>query len=293
MSTWRLFCFGLGYTGLTLSRAWRNEGWLVAGTCRSQEKADRLRREGIAAFVFDGEEGMTNIAEALAGTTHLLSSAPPDEQGDAVLRLHGRDLEQAAGTLQWAGYLSTTGIYGDCAGEWIDETRAPAPLTAGNQRRLEAERAWLDFGERTGVPTQIFRLPGIYGPDGRNVLDSLRGGHARRIVKPGQVFNRIHVDDLVAVLLASMARPSAGTVYNVSDDEPAPANEVMTFAADLLGVTPPPEERFEDSELSPFARHFYAECKRVRNHRIKEELGIRLRYPTYREGLRAIATGSP
>jgi len=291
MSTWRLFCFGLGYTGLTLARAWLNEGWRVAGTCRSEEKAEQLRREGITAFVFDGHQGVTEIAEALAGTTHLLNSAPPDEQGEPVLRHHGRDLEQAAGALQWAGYLSTIGVYGDCAGDWIDETRPPAPLTAANHRRLAAEHAWLDFGARTGVPTHIFRLPGIYGPNGRNALDNLRAGHARRIVKAGQVFNRIHVDDLAATLIASMAKPSPGVTYNVADDEPAPANEVMTFAAALLNVTPPPEERFEAIELAPFARHFYAECKRVRNHRIKAELGVQLRYPTYREGLRAISEG--
>ena len=291
MSTWRLFCFGLGYTGLNLARAWRNEGWHVAGTCRSEEKAEQLRREGITALVFDGQQGAAGIAETLTGTTHLLNSVPPDEPGEPVLRHHGRELEQAATGLQWAGYLSTTGIYGDCAGTWIDETQPPAPLTTANQRRLTGEQAWLDFGARTAVPTQIFRLPGIYGPNGRNALDSLRAGHARRIVKAGQVFNRIHVDDLVATLLASMAKPNAGAIYNVADNEPAPANEVMTFAAALLDVTPPPEERFEAIELAPFARHFYAECKRMRNHRIKAELSVQMRYPTYREGLRAISEG--
>ncbi len=284
-----LFCFGLGYTGMRLAHTAMACGWRVAGSCRGAEKAETLRAQGIQAIVFDGEQASPAVRDALAQTTHLVMSIPPDTDGDPVLRLHGDDLETRAKSLQWIGYLSTTGIYGDCNGEWIDETRTPNPATPGNERRLEAENAWLDFGARTGTPTHIFRLPGIYGPEGRSPIDALQSGRARRIVKPGQVFNRIHVDDIAAVLLASIERPNPGRVYNLSDDEPAPADEVLRFAATLLGVDPPPAESFESAELSPFARHFYDECKRVANDRIKDELGVRLRYPTYREGLRAIA----
>lgn len=283
-----LFCFGLGYTGARLARAALALGWRVAGTCRTTEKAEALRALGIHAVPFDGERVSTAVKDALPWATHLLSSIPPGEDGDPVLSLHGEDLE-AADALGWIGYLSTTGVYGDCGGAWIDEERTPSPATIENQRRLVAESAWLDLGARTAAPTHIFRLPGIYGPDGRSAMDSLDAGRARRIVKPGQVFNRIHIDDLVAVLLASMERPHAGRIYNVADDEPEAADAVLRYAAALMGVEPPPAEPFEQAELSPFARHFYAECKRVSNARIKRELGVDLRYPTYREGLRAIA----
>lgn len=284
-----LFCFGLGYTGMRLAHLAMERGWRVAGTCRGADKAETLRALGIQAIAFDGEQASPAVRDALVETTHLVISIPPGADGDPALYAHGGDLETQAKSLQWVGYLSTTGIYGDCNGDWIDETRTPNPATPENQRRLMAENAWLDFGARTDTPTHIFRLPGIYGPEGRSPIDALRSGRARRIVKPGQVFNRIHVDDIVAVLLASIEHPNPGRIYNLSDDQPAPADEVLSFAATLLGVEPPPAESFESVELSPFARHFYAECKRVANNRIKNELGVRLRYPTYREGLRAIA----
>lgn len=289
MTTHTLFCFGLGYTGTRLARAALARGWRVAGTCRGVEKAATLRDQGIQAVPFAGDRAGPEVAERLASATHLLASIPPDEEGDPVLRLHGSDLEARTVPLAWAGYLSTTGVYGDCGGVWIDESRPPNPATLANQRRLDAESAWLDLGTRTATPTHIFRLPGIYGPEGRSAIDSLASGRARRIVKSGQVFNRIHVDDLVAVLMASMERPNPGRLYNVSDDEPAPADKVLSYAAALMGVDPPPAERFEEAELSTFVMHFYAECKRVSNARIKRELGVSLGYPTYREGLRAIA----
>lgn len=285
----RFFCFGLGYTGLALARDLRARGWRVSGTCRSPDKASGLRREGIDALVFDGEVAAETGRQLLAGTTHLLVSVPPDDGGDPVLRLHAAALEAARASLRWVGYLSSTGVYGDCGGDWIDETRVPAPRTRENRRRLDAEQAWLVRGEGAGIPVQLFRLPGIYGPQGRSAIDSLRAGRARRIVKPGQVFNRIHVDDLTAVLRASMDRPDGGRVYNVADDLPAPADEVLTFAAGLIGIAPPPAEPFAAAALAPFARHFYEECKRIRNDRIKRELHATLSYPTYREGLRAIA----
>jgi len=289
MPTPSLFCFGLGYTGTRLAHAAIARGWRVAGTCRDAGKAQALRTQGIQALVFDGHQSSPEVREALAGATHLLVSIPPEADGDPAWRLHGKALEAHGGSLAWIGYLSTTGVYGDCGGDWIDETRTPNPATLENQRRLEAESVWLDLGARTASPTHIFRLPGIYGPAGRSVIDALESGRARRILKPGQVFNRIHVDDLVTVLLASMERPNAGRIYNVADDQPAPADTVLCHAAVLIGVEPPPAVRFEEAELSPFARHFYAECKRLSNERIKQELGVQLRYPTYREGLRAIA----
>jgi nucleoside-diphosphate-sugar epimerase len=187
----------------------------------------------------------------------------------------------------WIGYLSTTGVYGDCGGRWIDETAPARPQSEASRRRLSAEREWLRIGAETGRSTQIFRLSGIYGP-GRNALAKLRSGKAHRIVKPGHVFNRIHVDDIVATLLASMDRPRAGAHYNLADDEPAPPQDVVAFAASLLGCEPPPEIVFEDASLGPVAARFYGENKRIANRLIKEELGVKLAYPTYRDGLTAL-----
>ena len=284
----RLFCFGLGYTGERLARAALTQGWRVAGTCRSPEKAALLRAAGIEAFTFAGQQPVD--ADALVGTTHLLCSVPPDREGDPVLRLHRERLAELSPPPHWLGLLSTTGVYGDCQGAWIDETRAPNPLTEANQIRLEAEQAWQGLGAELGQGTWIFRIAGIYGPDGRNVLDRLASGGVRRLVKPGQFFNRIHVDDLVAVLSAALRHPGPGVVLNVCDDLPAPADAVLCHGAGLLGIEPPPAEPWETAELSPFARHFYAENRRLRNDRLKQLLGLRLEYPSYREGLRAIAT---
>jgi len=284
----RLFCFGLGYTGLRAARAALAQGWRVAGTCREPAKVERLRDEGIEVRLFNGQDPLGDPT-VLAGTTHLLCSVPPDARGDPVLRLHKADIAALSIPPLWIGLLSTTGVYGDCGGAWIDEGRAPNPSTDDNRRRLAAEQAWLALGSELSRSTQVFRLAGIYGPGGRNSVDALITGRARRIVKPGQVFNRIHVDDLVAILLASMRRPFAERVFNICDDEPAPADEVVTYAAGLLGIEPPPAEPFETAELAPFARRFYAENRRIRNDRIRRELDVELRYPSYREGLLAIA----
>lgn len=288
MSAPHLFCFGLGYTAHLLAQRALALGWRVGGTCRTAEKAAALAREGIEAVVFEARSSAPAVAEALAGVTHVVDSIPPLEEGAPPLLCFG-DALRAGGMLGWAGYLSTTGVYGDCGGAWIDESRPPAPRTDGSRRRLEAENAWFGFGARTGVAVHVFRLPGIYGPNGRSAVDALRAGRARRIIKPGQVFNRIHVEDLVRILLASMQRPHAGRIYNVADEEPAPADEVVAYAAALTGVEPPPPEPIEAAGLGPMAESFYAECKRVRNDRIKRELGIALTFPTFREGLRAIA----
>ncbi|MGC2856820.1 SDR family oxidoreductase [Novispirillum sp. DQ9] len=280
----RLFCFGIGFTAQALLRQVLPAGWAVTGTARTADKCAALEAEGLRMVRFDGTAPLP--PGSLDGVTHVLVSVPPGADGDPVLRLHGADIAALPG-LEWVGYLSTTGVYGDRGGAWVDEDTPIAPDLERSVRRAEAERGWLALGAATGAPVQVFRLAGIYGR-GRSALDNLRAGTAQRIVKPGQVFCRIHVDDIAQVLRASMARPNPGRIYNVADDEPAPPQDVITYAAGLLGIAPPPEVPFEQAPLSPMARTFYQDSKRVKNRRIREELGVRLKYPTYREGLQAL-----
>lgn len=290
--TGRLFIFGVGYSTRVVARRLIAHGWQVAGTTRKADKRDALLAEGIEAHLFD--RGTPLAAGALAGATHVLSSVPPDASGDPVLDEHGADIAALMPDLRWAGYLSTTGVYGDRQGGWVDEETPVAPDVGRSERRVEAEVAWLDLWRRSGVPVHIFRLAGIYGP-GRSAVDNVRAGRARRIIKPGQVFCRIHVDDIAQVVEASMAKPAGGTLYNVADDEPTPPEVPIEEAARLLGVDPPSAVPFEDADLSPMAATFYRDSRRVRNDRIKRDLGVTLRYPTYREGLAAVAreTGAP
>jgi nucleoside-diphosphate-sugar epimerase len=276
-----LFCFGMGYTALALAQALAAEGWQIAGTTRDPAKRARLAGEGFGMHRFERGRPLEDPAAALTGATHVLASIPPDEAGDPVLARHLADLQRAG--LAWVGYLSTTGVYGDRGGDWVDESAAVAPSLARTRRRVAAEGHW----QASGLPLHVFRLAGIYGP-GRNALETVRAGTARRAVKPGQVFGRVHLDDIVQVVRASIARPNPGAVYNVADDEPAPPQDVVAFACDLLGVDPPPEVPYDEAELSPMARSFYADNRRIDNARIKRELGVRLRHPSYREGLRAI-----
>ena len=276
----KLVCLGLGYCAQALARAAGGEFRDIVGTARRAERARALVSDGFSVLPLD-DPGL------LGGATHILISAPPEAGGDPVLAALAGAIGGLPG-VEWIGYLSTTGVYGDRDGGWVSEDDAPRPGEERSERRLAAERAWLAFGRAHGMPVHIFRLAGIYGP-GRNVLDRLRDGTARRIVKPGQVFSRIHVDDVAGALRASIARPKAGRIYNVADDEPAAQDDVVGFAAGLLGIAPPPEEPFESAALSPLARSFYAGCRRVRNERIRSELGVTLRYPTYREGLRSLA----
>ena len=257
----RLFVFGFGFTASALARRLEPKGWTVTGTTRSAPRD------------FD------------PGADAVLISAPPTGAGCPGLTALGADLEAARP--RWIGYLSTTGVYGDRDGGWVFETSALLARSMEGARRVAAEADWLEFGRRTGLPVSLFRLPGIYGP-GRSAFDRLRDGTARRLVKPGQVFSRIHVDDLAGGLEASMARPRAGGIYNLTDDEPAPADHVMAHAAGLLGLPAPPEESYDPAAMSPMARRFYAENKRVANARAKAELGWRPMYPTYREGLAAV-----
>jgi nucleoside-diphosphate-sugar epimerase len=282
----RLFCFGLGYSALALGRRLAARGWRIAGTTRSADKAAALAREGTEAFVFTGDRPMAGAEAALSGATHLLQSIAPDEAGDPALRHHAAAIADCR-TLRWIGYLSTTGVYGDHGGAWVDEATPCRPVSARGRRRLEAEAAWLDLGAAHGIAVQVFRLGGIYGP-GRSALDTVRAGRARRIDKPGQVFSRTNVEDLATVLAASMGAPRPGRVYNVVDDEPGPPGDVIAYACDLLGVAPPPVLPFHEADLSPMGRSFYGENKRVSNRRIKHELGVALAYPTYREGLDAL-----
>ncbi len=283
----RLVCVGLGYCAAALGRRLQGQGWSVAGSARTAEAVSDLRAQGFEAALFTGEAPGADMPALLASATHLLLSAPPDDHGDPLLRHHRADLARAS-RLRWIGYLSTVGVYGGWDGAWVDEATAPKPTSPRAQARVAAEQAWLAFGADANIPTHVFRLAGIYGP-GRNALLNVREGRARRVIKRGQVFNRIHVADIAATLEASIAKPHAGAVYNVADDEPAPPQDPIVFAAGLLGVAPPPEVPFEQAELSPAARGFYGESKRVRNARIKTELGVRLAYPTYREGLTALA----
>jgi nucleoside-diphosphate-sugar epimerase len=283
----RLFAFGLGYSAQALAARLRDKGWQVAGTARDQANIERLGAQGYEVTRFTGQPDQA-VAQLLQGTTHLLHSIPPGAGGDPVLAQYREEIA-ALGSLQWIGYLSTVGVYGDQQGRWVDETTRPAPNSERTEARAAAEKAWLDFGGEIGCPVQVFRLAGIYGP-GRSVFDKLRAGTARRVKKDGQVFSRIHVEDIASVLEASMARPRAGAIYNVADDEPAAPNEVVAYAADLLGIPPPPEVAFAEADLSPMARSFYEGSRRIGNGLIKSELGVALRYPTYREGLAALLT---
>ena len=286
----RLFAFGFGYCAQALGPRLLERGWTVAGTARDEAKCEALRAAGYEATQFTGNAPRADIDRLLRATTHLLHSIPPDSHhdshGDHVLTHCGEALA-TLGSLEWVGYLSTVGVYGDQQGRWVDEDTRPRPNSPRTEARVVAEQAWLEFGAKTGVPVHIFRLAGIYGP-GRNVFDKLAAGTARRINKQGQVFSRIHVDDIAAVLEASIANPNAGAIYNVADDEPAAPGDIVAHAAQMIGAEPPPEIDFEEADLPPMVRSFYEGSRKIGNARIKSELGVRLAYPTFREGLAAL-----
>jgi nucleoside-diphosphate-sugar epimerase len=277
-----LLCFGFGFSARTLASRLIATGWSVSATSRSAAGRGIVAAAGATPLPFPA------AASAIDAATHILVSAPPGDEGDPVILAHRENLIRRAGQLSWAGYLSTTGVYGDRGGGPVDEESPLEPSTDRGRRRLNAEAAWLGLFRDHGLPVHIFRLAGIYGP-GRNQLEAILDGSARRVIKPGQVFSRIHVDDIAGVLMASMARPHPGRAYNVCDDEPCPPQDVVAFAAELLGRPLPPAIPFEEAGLSPMARSFYAESKRVDNRRIKDELGYALAFPTYREGLTALA----
>ena len=277
----RLIVFGCGYSAAAFIRLTRPRWASVVATSRA---ADRPLPDGVARRLFPGDDDA--LAWEIREADAVLVSVPPGQTGDPVL-LRFREVLAEAPRLRWTGYLSTVGVYDDHAGAVVDETTPPRPKSERSRARLAAEEAWLAFGRTGGRPVAIFRLAGIYGP-GRSAFDKLRAGTAQRIVKPGQVFNRIHVDDIATVLAASLDRPRAGAIYNVADDEPAPPGDVVAEAAALAGLPVPPETPFAEAGLSPMGLSFWGENKRVANGLLRRELGVRLACPTYREGLRAI-----
>ncbi|TCS60658.1 SDR family oxidoreductase [Varunaivibrio sulfuroxidans] len=290
----RLFCFGLGYTARAVAKILLAQGWRVSGTVRAADGVARNDDLGITPIVFDGRRPLGDIDAVLDGVSHILVSIPPDEDGDPLLALHGADMIARAGALRWVGYLSTVGVYGDAGGGWVDEDAPVRPTQTRSHWRALAEQQWRDLHDRFALPVDIFRLAGIYGP-GSSVLSKVRRGRARLVDKPHHRFSRIHVDDIAAVLIAAMAaresgRVASGRVYNVADDLPAEPSEVTRHACALLGVTPPTAVAFAQAvaDMSPMARTFWADNRRVCNRRIKDDLGVRLRYPSYREGLRAV-----
>ena len=276
----RLLIFGLGYSGLAVAQAARRAGWDVAGTYRDKPPVRVPAGTTLVPFA--------EAAPLLDHASHILATAPPDEQGDPVLRRHERSIV-AAPHLRWIGYLSTTGVYGNRDGAWVDETTPPAPTAERSVRRLAAEQAWKSAS--AGRALDIFRLGGIYGP-ARSAFDELRAGRARRVVKPGHEFGRIHREDIAGAVLAAMAqdRPPGPRILNLTDEEPAESATVIAEAAQLLGLPAPPEIPFAEAwdSMSPMARSFWAEDRKVSSRRTQEMLGYRWRHPTYREGLRAI-----
>lgn len=285
-----LVVFGHGYSASRFVAMNEPRFGAVRVTTRSADRAAVLEAQGIAALRFGPDHADPALATAVAQAQAILVSVPPDADGDPVLRAFGDAIGAAPG-LRWIGYYSTVGVYGDHAGAWVDETTPCRPVSERSARRVEAETGWLDLGRRSGVPVHVLRLGGIYGP-GQNALVNLREGTARRIIKAGQVFSRIHVDDIAGATAASLdlalAQPGRSGVTNVVDDEPAPPQDVVEFAARLMGLPVPPDLPFETAALSPMARSFYGENKRVANKRLHDVLGYALRYPTYREALRAM-----
>jgi nucleoside-diphosphate-sugar epimerase len=289
-----LICLGLGYSAEHYVKAFGEKFDRIVGTMRNAERVATLNAPpggGLKAIVFDGKTASPELRGAIGAADAALISIPQDEGGDPVLRSCGDALARAP-QLRSIVYLSTVGVYGDRGGAWVDEDAPPAPTSGRGGSRLAAEEQWRDFGGRRGIAVAILRLAGIYGP-GRNALTQIARGQARRIVKPGQVFNRIHVHDIAQAIDGAFARKASG-IFNVADDEPTPPGDPIAFAAELMGVAPPPEIPFDQAAptMSAMALSFWQECRRVKNDKLKRELGVRLRYPTYREGLRALSAGS-
>lgn len=282
----RLFCFGYGYTADYLGHALQNNdtGWTIGGTTRDDDRRRELLARRVRARIFDVQHPLVDPSTLLSRISHLLISTPPSDEGDLPFNLHAEDLIQKLPNLKWVGYFSSSNVYGNRDGGSVDETSEIRPTSQRGSRRALAERQWLSLYERYGVPVHIFRLAGIYGP-GRSALDSVRAGVARRIHKEGHFFNRIHVDDIVQVLLASFDNPNPGSIYNLADDSPSSSCEVIGHACRLLGLDPPPIVPFEQADLAPITLSFYNDNKHVRNDKIKTELGVQLKYPDFRAGL--------
>ena len=278
-----LFSFGHGYSAQALAHRLLPHGWAITGTTRSAEKAQNFDSAGVAPLVL----GQDPILPQLSQATHLLISAAPGPDGDPMLQHYRDELREAAPHLTWVGYLSTTGVYGDHGGDWVTEDTALTPATKRGISRVEAEAAWQAFALDLDLNLSIFRLAGIYGP-GRGPFAKVRSGKARRIIKPGQIFSRIHVEDIAQVVEAAIHRPDLSGIYNVCDDLPVPPQDVIGYAAELLGLPLPAEEDFETADMTPMARSFYAESKKVSNEKMKRELGVELIYPDYKTGLNAL-----
>lgn len=276
-----ILIFGHGYTAGYLTPLMIAQGWCVTGTTRSSP--ERIGALGAHPLIWPGQKDA--LTDAIARADAILVSVAPEDTGDPVLAAFGEQISRARP--RWLGYLSTTGVYGDQGGGWVDEGSELTPATSRGRLRVAAEAEWQDLATRHQIPLHIFRLAGIYGP-GRGPFAKLRNGTARRIIKQGQVFSRIHVEDIAQVLFASIDAPAPGAIYNLCDDEPAPPQDVIAYAAEMLGMPIPAAVEFSAAGLGPMAQSFYAESKRVRNDRIKHELGIKLRYPDYRSGLAAI-----
>ena len=286
----RLICFGLGYSAEHYIARFGDGFERIVGTVRSAERAAVLNtRFGgrLKALIFDGTLATPDVTRAIGEADVALVSIPQTADGDPVLAAFGAALGNAR-HLRSVVYLSTVGVYGDHDGAWVDEETTPRPDSDRARERLAVEQAWQTFGRRSHKAIAILRLAGIYGPE-RNALLQIARGEARRILKPGQVFNRIHVGDIAQAIDAAFARNAEG-IFNVTDDEPTPPADPIVFAAQLLGRDPPPEIRFEDAapSMSPMAQSFWQDCRRVRNDKLKRELGVTLNYPTYQEGLNAL-----
>ena len=280
----KLFCFGYGYTASYLAERLKLYDWEIAGTTTDEEKLAFMKQEGVEAHLFDHSQPLWDVASVLKDVTHILLSIPPSTEGDPVFHTHGFELA-ALPNIEWVGYLSTTGVYGNQDGRYVDETHLPSPTSRRGQSRLTAEEQWREISS-DHFPVHFFRLSGIYGP-GRSALDAVRAGDSRRIEKPGHVFNRIHIEDILQVLISSINAPKAGEVYNLADDYPAPSHEVIAYACTLLGYDVPPIIPYSEVDLAPIVRSFYADNKRIKNEKIKKELGISLIYPTFQKGLEA------
>ncbi|MCO6187331.1 SDR family oxidoreductase [Rhizobium sp. L1K21] len=281
----KLLIIGCGYSGQAIARTAKGVFSEISGTTRSAEKAEKLREAGIGAFIYDGGEPSGELAAAMAEATHIIQSIAPGEGGDPLLNLGIERLRALCPALTWIGYLSTVGVYGDHDGAWVTEETVCKPVSRRSVERVDAENGWQEFAEKTGVPVAILRLSGIYGP-GRNTFKNLEKGTARRLIKDGQVFNRIRVEDIATAALF-LAQRNEGGIFNVTDDEPAPPQDVVEFAARLIGAPVPPDVPFETADLKPMARSFYGENKRVSNAKIKS-LGFEFAYPNYRQSLQSL-----
>ncbi len=281
-----LFVFGLSYTAHQFLMIYRDQFGEVYGTFRSPEKAHIAESIGVKARHFDGATYDPRLMDDFSRADALLVSIPPTGGADPVLA-HFSDAIASSPRLRWIGYLSTVGVYGDANGAWVDEETPPNPASLRSRSRISAEQQWFALGEHAPACVNVFRLAGIYGP-GRNALLKVADGTAKRIIKQGQVFNRVHTADIAQILWAAIEHPHRNAIYNVADDEPGPPQDVITYAAELLGREPPPDTPFDIADLNPMARSFYEDNKRIRNNRIKTDLGVTLRYPTFRHGLRAL-----